>query len=271
LKKLLGLQRFFIGLEGHYIDIVNLKSGLMDRSGRENYYIGGMSMFRSIGLSLLIMCAFALLQGATLFAGITNGSFANGLSDWTYTVYLDDDGQPATYQDVFSDISLGGPYHQHVAVLNEPAEGNVFLWQSFSVESNVSAIQFDMKFIFQGESETDYFNAYFFQTPLVMGNPPVSPFYSIGTDFDVVKLTIVDQQMLPNQDGWRRITLPITPSTGLFTLYFEMTGIDIAEDKATTLIDNVDDVELTTVPEPAAMTLGLIGVAVVGAVRRRMR
>jgi hypothetical protein len=64
---------------------------------------------------------------------------------------------------------------------------------------------------------------------------------------------------------WGRVLIPVSDLWVNPTVWFGITSIDYNV-AATAMIDNV-----AIVPEPATMTLGLIGVAVVGAVRRRMR
>jgi hypothetical protein len=217
-----------------------------------------MSMFRSIGLSLLIMCAFALLQGATLFAGITNGDFSDGLNGWDYlrTSYLFENLEQATIEDMPFDRVDPNPS---------------FLSQTFLIDPGYSVLQFEV-FVPQ-LSETEYFSAFLTNPSGDVSQVPSdfwdSYFYRRSTSLSDTDFVDVANgvKAFDMGEGWMRISVPVTSLWQNVTLRFELTCLD-PKDVAYAVVDNV---ALTAVPEPAAMTLGLIGVAAVGAVRRRMR
>jgi hypothetical protein len=220
-------------------------------------------MFRSIGLSLLIMCVFALLQGTTLFAGITNGDFEQDLSvGWTFTDNV------IVFDGVASLIQTA--IYTEGGVLDEGLE-TTKMYQVFTNDIGANFLRFDVKFEYI-PTETNYFSA----TLIYPDNPTGSYFYRKGTDGSTATdfgASISDSLEL---SGFKTVKVPISMSLVDATLLFEWTGnYEVLYDEnndptsAIALIDNVEI--LKVVPEPATMTLGLIGVAAVGAVRRRMR
>lgn len=225
-------------------------------------------MFRRVGLSLLTAMMFALLQGTVLFAGITNGFFDQDLSiGWTYS------------EDNINHV--GGS-----AVIQKTEGGVTFLQQDGI--SGPGMLSFDLRYEFGDFTETIYFNAMVFNgTSMPNDNPFV--FYSISTELDLVlkyksiETTANDTIEVVNLgDGkdlypdnkvvyWsiRHISVPVLSTWGDFTLRFEVTDYDTDPITVTATLDNVE--LTTTVPEPATMTLGLIGVGIVGAIRKRIR
>jgi len=223
-------------------------------------------MFRGIGLSLLIIGSCALLQGATLFAGITNGDFSQGSAGWTYSV---DSGNVNFYNET---------------AIIQKTEGDVTFLQQDGI-SGSGTLSFDLKYEFGDFTETIYFNAMIFNGTPLPSNQPFK-FYSISTEVDPIlsyksiESYANDVDVVNLGDGkiedsgavmyWsiRHISVPVSSDWGIFTLRYEVTDFNT---DPITVAATVDNVALTTVPEPATMTLALIGVAVVGAIRRRMR
>jgi hypothetical protein len=246
----------------------------MDERVRENYFAGGMSMYRGIGLSLLVMGAGALLQGATLFAGITNGTFDDPVNGWDYGWTIN------------GEVNEGGAGYGHPqSALIPGSEGltNV-LFQQFSIGTNESALRFDLTFEFDSLSETDYFKAYLFEwnSPVLPLDPVGTPFYWISTsglgshEYNASNVNVLNlgdflssDPSIPNR-YIRTITAPITSGWTQAVIWFELVGEEeLYPNPAVAGNAFVSNVEVTAVPEPATMTLGLIGVAMVGAARRK--
>ncbi len=228
-------------------------------------------MFRGIGFILLVMCVCTLLQGATLFAGITNGTFDDPVNGWDYGWTIN------------GEVNEGAGYGYPQSALIPGSEGltNVLL-QQFPIGTNESALRFDLTFEFDSLSETDYFKAYLFEwnSAVLPSSPVGTPFYWISTsglgshEYNAPNVNVQNlgdflssDPLIPNR-YIRTITAPITSGWTQAVIWFELVGEEGDEATGNAFVGNV---ELTAVPEPATMTLGLIGVAVVGAVRRRMR
>lgn len=231
-------------------------------------------MFRRIGLSWLIVSMCSLLQGATLFAGITNGTFDSTDPDegWHYQWYSNN----GEFGDHITQAGSSG------ALMQGFDESFTDLFQSFSAEPGSGYLQFDLRFEFGNLSETEYFTACILEpsaVPDMDGHFIPSnalEYYSINTkatDREDVSSSDVHIQMIGGDYSYdsitkqyfsiRNIQIPVVP--GDYKIWFGLTGWD-PDVSATAIINNVT---LTAVPEPATMTLGLIGVAVVGAARRR--
>ncbi|NLH16749.1 MAG: PEP-CTERM sorting domain-containing protein [Phycisphaerae bacterium] len=232
-------------------------------------------MFRRVGLSLLTAMMFALLQGTVLFAGITNGFFddpAGWDSDWTH-----DDA-------VVDGADYGYPF---TAFIPESEGSTLFLSQCFSIASNESALRFDLTFLYDSPTETDYLRAYLFKedgSPIeeIPKNSDGS-FYWISTsqshhESAASNVTVTNLGDFPpdpfdplsSYRSVRTISVPVSSDWdwGLTKIRFELTGHEDFVVSAAV----IDNVELTTtVPEPTTMTLGLIGVGIVGAIRKRLR
>jgi hypothetical protein len=239
--------------------------GSMDERVRENYYAGGMTMFRGIALSLLVMCACALLQGATLFAGITNGDFSDDLNGWDYTfdnVILFDGKAALQYSE--GQESILSQSH-----ISSSSSGTYYLRFNVQFEYNISETNYFYAALYDSDGNPygSYNSSYVdlehgFTTPY---------FYMMGTDLDEDwNTSSVTVNTVGNPiTGLKSISLQIDGPLNDATLKFKWT--DYPEEQIRFLaVGLVDNVELTTtVPEPATMTLGLIGMGIVGAARRR--
>jgi hypothetical protein len=237
-------------------------------------------MFCRIGLTLLVMCACAILQGTTLFAGITNGTFQGYDSD------------PRLDPWKFSASSIDGGYLVPAGdtgvLMNQAIGGITYIFQDFTADSG-NYLQFDLKFEFGAFTlETGHFTACLMEP----GTDPVlddnfipsnaQQFYSINTRItdrehsssDVqVQMIGGDYNFDDDTDLYysiRRIRIPLVPGS-YSEIWFGLSEFEFDDIYTAATLDNVNEIELSTVPEPATMTLGLIGVGAVGAIRRRMR
>jgi hypothetical protein len=255
-------------------------------------------MFRGIGLILLVMCACALLQGETLFAGIVNGTFQGYDPDNPATSW-----EPwRSSQDVIGERVFPNPFGTTGALMQgNQSTGLTDLYQDFHVDPLYGTLQFDLRFDFGPSFETEHFTAcllpsnqgpnwtetnqdgtpkanssfiptnaiyyYTMNTVLDSGGKPQEDFSTSGVrvldDFSFDGTYIVGNNIEWNYST-RRIQFSVTPNSDM-RIWFGLTEWDPQID-ATAIIDNV-----TVVPEPATMTLGLIGVGIVGAARRKNR
>jgi hypothetical protein len=231
-------------------------------------------MFRRIGLTLLVVCVCAILPGATLFAGITNGTFQGYDSD-PLNCWIPWDFPSAAITDQLIPAGLTG------AKMYETEDGMTYLSQSFNIEHGYGILQFDLKFEHIGGGDTEFFFVSLSDsgTPVsgsLSHNDTVIPeddklpqniyySYRVGSDGTIAHALGVEHPEPEFLGEWGRVLIPVSDLWVNPTVWFGITSIDYNV-AATAMIDNV-----AIVPEPATMTLGLIGVAVVGAVRRRMR
>lgn len=233
-------------------------------------------MFRRVGLSLLTVLMFPLFQGDALFADIINGQFnsSDPVEGWHYQW-----------------TSVNGEFEDHLTragstgvLMNGFDESFTGLFQTFSVESGKNYLQFDLKFEFEKFSETEYFTAGLFDPsddPDMNGEfipSNATQFYSMSTQkldreifssgvvVDIIEDYFDETGVTPNY-SIRRILLPVL--SGDTKIWFGLTGWDW-DLSATAVIDQVD-LTVNSVPVPTTMTLGLIGVGVVGAIRKKIR
>jgi hypothetical protein len=227
-------------------------------------------MFRRISLCLVIFSLCTFLPAETLFAGITNGDFSQGSYGWH------------SEDDLFNNINFPG-----VSAQIQKTEGWVTFLQQDAI-TGAGNLEFDLKYEFGDFTETIWFNAIILNRSNIVSDPGFT-FYSISTEVDrtstppyksfehypsVVNVEGLDQngQYVLDEDlrYWsiRHISVPVDGGWGSFSLRFEVTDFDGDPIGAIATINNV---ELTTVPEPATMTLGLIGMSMVAAARRKNR
>ncbi len=233
-------------------------------------------MFRRVGLRFLTVLLFPLLQVSVLFAGITNGTFDSDdpIEGWHYQW-----------------SAINGDYEDHLqragstgVLMQGFDESFTGLFQAFSVESGCQYLTFDLRFEFEKFSETEYFTAGLFDPSDVPNLDDefipsnAARYYSMNTkklDREIYSSGVIveaiedyfDETGITPSYSIRRIFMPVLP--GEMKIWFGLTGWD--PDLSATAV--VDQVELTgnCVPEPTTMTLGLIGVGIVGVIRKRIR
>jgi MYXO-CTERM domain-containing protein len=252
----------------------------MDQSVRKSYYAGGISMVRKISACMLVAGACVILQGIPAFGGISNGTFQGY------------DSVPRWDPWKFSASSIAGgnlvPAGDTGVLMNQAIGGITYIYQNFTADSG-NYLQFDLKFEFGAFTlETGHFTACLMDPgtiPVLDDNfipSNAQQFYSINTRItdrehsssDVqVQMIGGDYNFDDDTDLYysiRRIRIPLV--TGSYSkIWFGLSEFEFDDTYTAATLDNVDDIELSTVPEPTAMTLGLIGLGAVGAIRRRMR
>ena len=195
----------------------------------------------------VIAFVFGVLSAGTAIADITNGDFSTaGLSGWTAVGTVSDGGGYAFFEE-------------------DPFLWSSSLSQEFVVPDLALELSFDVVMDAQGTYDPfawpDAFTASLYDNPLDL-NPLVQT-TAFSDDFFYMDHTgFVDT--VADFDGLT-VRLDVSGFRGMGAyLVFDLWGYD---DGVSTTVD-LDNVEVSVVPAPGALLLGVIGIGTVGTLRR---
>ncbi len=232
-------------------------------------------MFRWTGMATFVFAVAIGLYVPSAEAGIMNGDF-EAPEGWDYAWSHSDN------------VEDSDPYPvPNGAIIHETDGGISYLSQAFTIDPGETSLRFNLRFEYEGISETEYFYAFLFQKPGF--NPETTPdallldghepFYTVGSNEletvqSGVQVSSVEGWQWEWMDeseklghGWKDMIISIPVSSGDdFVLWFALTSTDPDIFANATL----DTIELHhNVPEPTSMILGALGVGLVGVFRRR--
>jgi hypothetical protein len=204
------------------------------------------SIFRCVVFGSIIVA----LAGMTVFGGLTlqNGDFSAGLSGWTVE---------------YGDVTDGGGY----ALFQEhPIDLSSTLSQEFTLPPLARELSFDM--VMSAEAGGDY-------DPFSWPDAFTASLYDNPTDLNplVSNSGVDDFFYLDNTGYWEtagifdgtRVSLDVSGFRGMNTyLVFDLWG---GTDGMLTNV-SLDNVNISVIPAPAALFLGLIGTGLVGIIRK---
>ena len=192
-----------------------------------------MEFFNSQKLIVISGIVCLLLCSPTLRADITNGDFTSGLDvGW--------DNYYGVYRSAFFEIAV---FHED----EFDSTGVFYLEQEIDIEAGPQQLSFDIK-ITSGASDTDFFN-------VTLGGSNIYAWNSGDEDVAYTTITHLINNPVIQEDMLR----------------FELT-FDQEEPITIVELDNVIlEAAPIIVPAPGACTLGMIGIAFVGLLRKHRR